>query len=127
MLRPGTHLFLDIGVDQYAVGDIVVFHAKGLTTDLLKRVAAIAGDKIEATVIRNIFALKINDQPVVNSQGKLIDYGLHRTQLIAIIRRYEAKVPDDHVFVVGDQEWATNDSSLFGPISINSIYAKVRM
>lgn len=93
-------------------GDIVVFlKPESLSSpydDLIKRVIGLPGDVVEGRE-NQVF---INGEALVESY---LDDGV-------VIRDFAAvEVPDDHVFVMGDNRSNSADSRVFGPINIDRI------
>lgn len=92
-------------------GDIVVVDRPGDEVSLIKRVMGLPGETVE---VRNghvtIDGQKIEEPWVVYFGGP--DYG-------------PAKVPDGHVFIVGDNRRASRDSRVIGPVAIRAIEGRV--
>lgn len=90
-------------------GDVVVIRDLSGTGDLLiKRTVAIAGDKITVGDEK----LVVNDEAVYRSSNQ------------PPAERYSVLVPDDHVFVMGDNESQSFDSRSFGPVPMNNVAGK---
>ncbi len=100
-------------------GDLVVFErpaqastgADGEIKDLIKRVVAVGGDTIEGR----------DGQVYVN--GERIDepYLVPGTPTENLDRQ---QIPDDHVFVMGDNRLNSEDSRVFGPIDEDTIVGR---
>jgi signal peptidase I len=92
-------------------GDIVVLKVPQAGSGLLiKRVIGLAGEKVEIKGGK----VHINDQPLEEpyiSQQPQRDMG-------AIV------VPPEHVFVLGDNRGASNDSRSFGPVPLDNIVGR---
>ena len=92
-------------------GDVVVLRMPDRGPELLiKRVIGLPGETIE---IRNGI-VHINQQPLdesylVRSTGST--YG-------------PTRVPEGHVFVMGDNRGASNDSRVFGPVSLDRVVGR---
>jgi signal peptidase I len=94
-------------------GDIIVFHKppgapESDVNDFIKRVVAIEGDTIEARE----GVVFLNGQPL--DEGYLADDG-------ATLNLPLQEIPEDHVFVMGDNRAHSVDSRVFGPIAESSI------
>jgi len=94
-------------------GDIIVFHyPRDPSKSFIKRVIAIAGDRVRIEA----------GQVFVNDQALDEEYVPH-----AFIdeRSYpEIVVPADSYFVLGDHRTMSNDSRDFGPVAAGYIYGK---
>ncbi|HKZ27625.1 MAG TPA: signal peptidase I [Rubrobacteraceae bacterium] len=97
-------------------GDVVVFESvNGGEEDLIKRIVAVAGDEIE---VRN-GTLLVNgeeqEEPYLNENLPFDDsYGPPR-------------VPEEHVFVMGDNRANSADSRVFGPLPVENIEGEAFM
>jgi signal peptidase I len=96
-------------------GDVVVFERlpeeHGAIKDLIKRVVAIEGDTVETRGN----TLYVNDQAVVEPYVKTSDIGnpvLKRT------------IPENQVFVMGDNRSNSADSRVFGPVDEDRIVGR---
>lgn len=92
-------------------GDIVVLRLPEHSSDLLiKRVIALPGEKVE-----------IHDGQVYVDGKPLLEPYLKQTTL----GNYAARiVPPLHVFVLGDNRNASNDSRAFGPVPLRNIIGR---
>lgn len=94
-------------------GDIVVFHPPfGEKKDYIKRVIAVSGQKI-----------KIEDG-VVFVNGRPLKETYLPEDLADSGSMPEMVVPENHVFVMGDNRPNSLDSRIFGPISKDTIIGK---
>jgi signal peptidase I len=88
------------------------FHGQFRTNRLIKRVIATAGDTIH-----------INDGNVFVN-GVLLNESYVKGVTPELGWEYPYKVPDGHIFVMGDNRENSLDSRSFGPISINNVEGK---
>lgn len=96
--------------DHIRAGDIIVFHPPpkaNSTVDFIKRVVAIAGDKVE---IRN-HTIYVNGQPLYEP------YVVNRSKNDFA----EIVVPEDSVFVMGDNRNKSADSREWGFLPTKNI------
>jgi signal peptidase I len=96
-------------------GDVIVFknpkRLPGEPAQLIKRVAATAGDVIEA----------VDGKVVVNGQVRDEPYLAPATPTRDLPRQ---TVPPDHVFVLGDNRTNSKDSRFIGPIDTSTVTGK---
>jgi signal peptidase I len=96
-------------------GDVVVFERPpndaGTIRDLIKRVVAVEGDTIETRGD----TLFVNDKPVREPYVKTSSIGG------AVTRR---TIPQNQVFVMGDNRTNSSDSRVFGPIDEDAIVGR---
>jgi len=100
-------------------GDVVVF--KGISkksnkkTVFIKRVIAIAGDSVRIVRGRLLINDKIVKEPYVHTTNKMTSYSL------TMDTRY---VPTGKLFLLGDNRDKSNDSRLFGFITVTAVVGK---
>jgi signal peptidase I len=100
-------------------GDIIVFHAEA-KRDYIKRVIAVAGDTVEVR----------NDQLYIN--GKLVDEPYLAKNREAAKADGEpltgdvgpVKVPEGHIFVMGDNRRNSQDSRAIGPVNVDKVVGR---
>ena len=105
-----TYKFTDVGR-----GDLIVFDnpepQPGQPAQLIKRVVAVGGDRI---AVRDNQAI-LNGVPLAESYARIGSAGLdYEEQLI----------PENHVFVLGDNRGNSKDSRVFGPVAEGDIVGK---
>ncbi|MBP7175950.1 MAG: signal peptidase I [Thermoclostridium sp.] len=88
------------------------FHNDFRSNRLIKRVIALAGDKVD---IRN-GAVYVNDI--------LLDEPYVKGSTPGMALEYPIEVPEGYIFVMGDNRENSLDSRSFGPISLNSVEGK---
>lgn len=114
-LNHNDKLMLNKMSNSYDRGDIVVLIGKETThrdNDIIKRIIGVAGDKIEFKSNK----LYLNDEFL---EEDYIPQGEHY---------YEDKVvlvPEDSVYVLGDNRDNSQDSRFFGPVKVKNIKGKV--
>jgi signal peptidase I len=96
-----------------ARGDIAVFDAPDDGTRLIKRIVAVGGDRLE---VRNGH---VYIDGVRKDVADRLDLSLGGGPDVAPFL-----VPKGHVFVMGDFRGNSRDSRYFGPVPVESIYAK---
>ncbi len=120
-------------------GEVVIVKSPADNIDIVKRVIGLPGDIIEIrddVVYRNNKALgsgspdKCGDSKaemrdsdctwIVEHSG---DHAYHTSQSIssAVMNYPPVRVPEDHVYILGDHRDRSNDSRFFGPVPINRI------
>lgn len=107
---------VDYRLGRPAVGDIVVFQPTNQTPiPYVKRVAAVAGDKVEIRDGR----LFVNGAPSTVAEAQ----GLTSPQSPQVT--YPLTIPPGHFFALGDNRQASSDSRSFGPQPYENIIGKV--
>ncbi|MGA6539922.1 signal peptidase I [Stenotrophomonas sp. NPDC101269] len=106
-------------------GDVAVFDSPRDGVRLIKRIAAVGGDRVE---LRDGH-LSINDRPLADaSQGEIEDFGTHLAQLdlgqgggpdIAGLT-----VPAGKVLMLGDHRGNSLDGRFFGLVEASALYGK---
>jgi signal peptidase I len=100
-------------------GDVIVFHSpKNPNIEYIKRIIGLPGDKV---MVKDN-EVYVNDQPLpeiyISAKTNLWDGGF--------LKEGEAvTVPDNYLFVMGDNRPRSSDSREFGPIPISSIVGTV--
>lgn len=94
------------------VGEIVVLEAPSNPKDnYIKRVIAKEGDEVRIEDLRVYINGEEIDEPYINEGGTSPN----------IPEEDHWLVPEDHIFVMGDNRGASNDSRSFGPIHEDTI------
>lgn len=90
-------------------GDVVVLKdVAGQTELLIKRVVAIGGDRLTVESGR----LVVNDKYI------------HKSSNTRVSQPFTELVPDNAVFVMGDNEARSYDSRMFGPVSLDKVMGR---
>ncbi len=117
-LLVGDHLIADMRIyksEKPKRGDVIIFEfPKDPSKDFIKRVIAIAGEKVEIVANRVHIDDKVIDDPWGHfslSRSSIQDYG-------------PVKVPQDCLFVLGDNRDNSQDSRFFGFINVNKVKGK---
>lgn len=96
-------------------GDLVVFErpdgAEGEIKDLIKRVIGLPGESVEIRDGAVVIDGRVLDEPYLADDEVLAEFA-------------PTEVPDDTVFVMGDNRDDSRDSRVFGPISTDSIVGR---
>ena len=112
-LEVGDRVFVNKFIYRFAEperGDIVVFESiEGSEQDLIKRVVAVPGD----TVAVQNGVLFVNGQP---QEEPYVNDALPDGSFFG-----PTTVPEDSVFVMGDNRGNSRDSRFFGPVSISNV------
>jgi signal peptidase I len=110
-------------------GDIVVFEtppkakdANGEIKDLVKRVVALPGETLETRAGRVFINGRPLEEPYLENGTKTCAPNSNPTNCADI---GAMKIPEDHVFVMGDNRTASKDSRFFDPIEESSIVGRV--
>ncbi|GEM_PF-111784 len=109
-------------------GDLVVFSKpevlNSTTPDLIKRVIALEGETVEL-VDGSVY---VDGRKLIESyvQGKdTVWLGFRNDEIVAVCGGIDlCTVPEDHVFVMGDNRDNSTDSRVFGPISETEIVGR---
>jgi signal peptidase I len=115
-VRPGDRVLVDKLTPRFVDpgrGDLVTFHSPVNGDLLVKRVVAVAGDRVgmdDAVLVVNGHRVK---EPYV-------DYS-------RIDGTYFGRVtvPPDHLFVLGDNRFGSIDSRVYGPIATDAVTGRV--
>lgn len=104
--------------------DIVVLDSEEAGKVLIKRVIGIAGDKV--VVDYNTNHVYVNDEQISNEHIKepMLDNWYYDTDYLVSEGVYEYDVPEDTVFVMGDNRNDSNDSRSLGFIPKSEIMGK---
>ena len=96
-------------------GDLVVFErpdgTEGDIKDLIKRVIGLPGETVEIRDGTVVIDGRVLDEPYLAEEEILAEFA-------------PVEVPEDHVFVMGDNRDDSRDSRIFGPIPADSIVGR---
>ena len=96
-------------------GDLVVFErpdgSAGDIKDLIKRVIGLPGETVEIRDGSVLIDGRVLDEPYLADDEVLVEFA-------------PVQVPEDQVFVMGDNRDDSRDSRVFGPIAIDSIVGR---
>ena len=108
-LIDGDRLLVAMDYDAPVRGDVIVFSQETSEgrSNLVKRVVAIPGDTVEVNT----------GDAVVNGVPEDPDYEIFTSPADVSTSAY--RVPDEHIFVLGDNRPASLDSRFFGPIPLS--------
>ncbi|EGK09940.1 signal peptidase I [Desmospora sp. 8437] len=104
MVRPGKR--------EVNRGDLIVFRWEGIDSAAAKRVIGIPGDRVAIQAGQVYINEKPLDEPYVHRKKPIEDMP-------------PIRVPEEHVFVLGDHRSKSDDSRLFGPVPLDNIKGHV--
>lgn len=113
-MKPSYHngqIFLYSKNNEVEKGDVVVFKARELKADLVKRVIATQGDKLEIKDGKTYIDGTLIDETFVKHKDK--------ATVVSVV------IPRGYVFVMGDNRTHSIDSRRFGLVKVSDIYGKV--
>ncbi len=120
-LHDGEHLIISDLFYKPDYGDVIVFEdfslEKNLRKPIIKRVIALEGDTVRIDDDGTVFVngTKIADEHKYLSGGAYLDSAFE-----------EYTVPENHVFVLGDNRNNSADSRTFGAISVDTILGELK-
>ena len=104
------------GLREPKAGDIVIFKSPRTGETLIKRCVAVGGQRVEM----RSKVIYIDGQRVDESFVKFIQ----RIPNARADNLPEFRVPDGHIFLLGDNRDASADGRYFGPVPLNLVIAK---
>lgn len=111
-LEEGEMVFMERGPIMPGRGDIVFFRANVNDFVYVKRVVALPGETVEIRNNRVLIDGKVLTEPYVSDREPIPDFG-------------PVLIPEDHVFVLGDNRKESYDSREMGPVPIEFIIGKL--
>lgn len=98
--------------DAYAKDDVVVYTVQGR-----RHIGRVVAGAMDVVTLDDSGALLVNGTP---QSGEILypTYALEG-------RTYPLRVPEGHVFILGDYRTQTEDSRNFGPVPLDDVEAKV--
>lgn len=105
--------------------DIVVVNSSVLQKTLIKRVIGVAGDTVRIDYSKN--KVYVNDKEISNEHidSTMLDKGMFDPSYKVSDGVYEYHVPQDSIFVMGDNRNNSTDSRTIGFISNNDVMGHV--
>lgn len=100
--------------------DIVTFHAPGTNDDYIKRVIGLPGDHVKMQKDMLFINGKKYNEPYLKSAKSALDGQDYLTN------DFDIHVPDNTLFVLGDNRKVSNDSRIFGTIQSESVIGVVK-
>lgn len=103
-------------------GEIVVFHATP-EKDYIKRVIALPGETVEVMDDTLYINGKKQQEPYLRD----VEAAYHKERLHYTFNFGPVKVPEDHVFVMGDNRPNSEDSREFGPVPLDVVVGRAEV
>jgi len=109
-------------------GDMIVFGNPSQTnnevSDLIKRVVALPGETLQVQDGKVYIDGNLMIEPYLAASETTSDFSTPAGCISSLEKANICVVPDDHVFVMGDNRWNSRDSRIFGPIPVESIVGR---
>jgi signal peptidase I len=123
-LQNGDRLIMTHVAYEPARDDIIVLDSEEAGKVLIKRVIGIAGDTVRVDYNQN--HVYVNDEQISNEHIKepMLDKWYYDTDHLVSEGVYEYEVPEDTVFVMGDNRNDSNDSRSLGFVDKSEIMGK---
>jgi signal peptidase I len=102
-------------------GDVVVFvYPEDPSKDFIKRVIGVAGDLVEVRAKK----VYINNQPIDDPHAHFEEAELQAGGLHVRDNFDPVRVPENHIFVMGDNRDKSYDSRFWGFVNLNAVRGK---
>lgn len=127
-LEDGDRMILSHGFNNYDRGDIVVINSEVLNKTIIKRVIGVEGDHVKIDYTSN--TVYVNDE-MLDEGGyinvAMYDNGMFNTSYRTSDGIYEYDVPEDCIFVMGDNRNDSKDSRSIGFVPEDTVLGEVSL
>ena len=109
-------------------GDMIVFdnpsETSGEISDLIKRVVALPGETLQVQDGKVYINGNLMIEPYLMDDETTGDFNTPTGCISSLETLNVCVIPDNHVFVMGDNRWNSRDSRIFGPVPVESIVGR---